>query len=210
MKINKLSLLLICFSLLLVFETQAQTFYKTDTTNAFNRNSSLLNNKKFGFSVDFGFGFAAGSNNNSGTYTYVAPYLSYLVTPKFKLDVGGVISKGFSSFYYDQPNTLSSNNTNYFLFARGSYLLTDRITLSGTVYKSFSPYSTISAETTNKKAFDNAGLSLGMNYKISDHMTIGAQVSVSNGNSGNYFIQPQTGYFGGFTPGRGGNGFMGW
>jgi hypothetical protein len=96
------------------------------------------------------------------------------------------------------------------LFARGNYLLTDRITISGAVYKAFSPDNAITAETSDKKLFDNAGISLGMNYKINDHATIGAQISVSNGDANNYIMRSQTGHFGGFSAGRNNNGFMGW
>ena len=189
---------------------QAQTFYKTDTTNSFNRNSTILNNKRLGFSVDFGFGFFAGNNNASGTYTYVAPYLSYMVTPKFKLDAGAVISNGFNSFYYNQPCLTGSNNTNYFLFARGNYLLTDKVTISGTFYKAFGPTNAYSSEADNKKIFNNAGMSVGLEYKINKRMAIGAQVSVSNGGDGNYFFRSQPDNFGGFSVGRCNNSFMGW
>lgn len=210
MKIYKNTFLLFLIASLSFCELQAQKFNKNDSTNLFNRNSSLIYNKRLGFSVDFGFGFAAGSNNNSGTYTYVAPYLSYMVTPKFKLDVGGIISKGFNSFYNYQTTAISSNNTNYFLFARGNYLLTDRLTISGAFYKSFSPNNSLISENKNKNILNNAGMSLGVDYKINDHMIIGAQVSVSNGSAGNYFMQSNAGHFGGFSQNRCGNGFMGW
>ena len=210
MKTNKHFLLLLILTVFIISGARAQSIYKADTSNTFNRNSSLLNNKRLGFSLDFGIGFSAGSGYNSGTYTYVAPYLSYLVTPRFKLDIGGVISKGFNSFDNYQSTGINYNNTNYFLFARGNYLLTDKITVSGSVFKSFSPNNGIISESKDKNVFNNAGISLGMDYKINDHMIIGAQVSVSNGSAGNYYMRPQSSHFGMFSTDRNNSGFMGW
>jgi hypothetical protein len=195
---------LLPFLLLLLFvsiESQAQSAFRTDTTTSFNtqtikKNTSLLNYKRMSFSVDVGFGFAA-SKYSSGAYTYISPYMSYLVTPRFKLDVGGILQKGFNGFGNSEFNSFGTNGTNALIFVRGNYLVSDRLIISGSVYKTFTSNKTIDSEFINKKnSLDNYGINIGAEYKISEHMTIGAQVNFSNGNN-DPFYQSQSYQFGG-------------
>jgi hypothetical protein len=186
---------LLPFLLLFFFvsaDIQAQSALKTDTTLSFNKqtikkNSSLLNNKRMSFSVDVGFGYAA-SKYNSGAYTYISPYMSYLVTPRFKLDVGGILQQGFNGFNNSEFSSFGGNGTNALLFVRGNYLVSERLIISGSVYKTFTGNKTTDSEFLNKKnSLDDYGINVGAEYKISEHMTIGAQVNFSNGNNNPFY-----------------------
>jgi hypothetical protein len=205
--------------MLVSIETHAQSGIKTDSVTSFHnqtikKNSSLLNYKRMSFSVDAGFGFG-GNKYYSGGYTYISPYLSYLVTPRFTLDVGGILQQGINGFNNTEFNSFGGKSTNLLLFARGNYLVSDRLIISGSIYKTFTNNKITNSEFLgNKKSLDNYGISVGMDYKISEHMTIGAQVNFSNGND-NPFYQSQYSPYGGFQSGFGQHhpyqgGFMGW
>jgi|WetSurMetagenome_2_1015567.scaffolds.fasta_scaffold339911_1 hypothetical protein len=219
MKLYKTLLLFLFLPLLFSVNIQAQSAFRNDTTTSFNtqtvkKNTSLLNYKRMSFSVDVGFGFAA-SKYNSGAYTYISPYMSYLVTPRFKLDVGGILQQGFNGFGNSEFNSFGGNGTNALLFVRGNYLVSERLIISGSVYKTFTSNKTINSEFINKKnSLDNYGINIGAEYKINERMTIGAQVNFSNGNN-NPFYQSESYPFGGMQSNfrhnhSFQNGLMGW
>lgn len=180
-------------SLVLLFATAAgfaQTGIQSDSTSKtgidnFGNNASLLKYKRLGFSMEMGVG-VTGSKYGVGSYTYLSPFLSYKVSPKFRLDVGASYIQGFNNtgineyFFGKNPSYLS-------LFARGNYLVNDKLLISGAVYKTFDLNQPQTTElTTNKRTFDNYGVMLGAEYKITENLTIGAQVNFSDRNS-NYF-----------------------
>ena len=219
MRPNKVQFPFLLLFLFVSFEIQAQSAFETDTTISFNKqtikkNSSLMNYKRLSLLVDVGFGYMA-SKYNSGAYTYISPYVSYLVTPRFKLDVGGIFQKGFNGFGNSEFNSFGTNGSNTLLFVRGNYLASDRLIISGSVYKSFSNTKTIDSEFINKKnSLDNFGINIGAEYKISEHMTIGAQVNFSDGNHNpfyNSYDNPFGGMHSDFRHNRGfGGGINGW
>ncbi len=219
MKLYKIVSPFLFLLLLVSVESQAQSVSKPDSITSFShqtikKDASLFNYKRMSFSIDMGMGFIA-SKYNSGAYTYISPYLSYMVTPRFKLDVGGILQQGFNGINKTEFGSLGGNNTNVLLFARGNYLVSDRLIISGSVYKTFGNNTISNSDLLKKKnALDNYGMSVGAEYKITDHLTVGAQINYSNGNN-NPFYQSQYSPYGGMQPGlnpghpyRGG--FMGW
>ena len=220
MRPNKVLFPFLLLFLFVSLEIRAQSDFKTDTTLSFNKqtikkNSSLLNYKRMSFSVDVGFGYVA-SKYNSGTYTYISPYMSYLVTPRFTLDVGGILQQGFNGFGNREFNSFGTNGNNALLFVRGNYLVSDRLIIYGSVYKTFNSNKSIDSEFTGKKKLlEDYGINIGAEYKITEHLTIGAQVNFSNGNHNPFYNNSYDYPFGGMQPnynhnrpfGRGMNGW---
>jgi len=104
---------------------------------------------------------------------WVAPELTYSLTPKLNLTVGAVaMFSNYSGFQNNMNNegvkTFSPNTVNgqYFLFAQGSYLLNDRITLRGTIMKEV-PNKQINPYALNINR-------VGVDFKVSDNFTISA------------------------------------
>jgi len=202
----------------------AQTAYYSDSTSksgfdGFGNNSSLLKYKRLGVSMEMGMGIS-GSKCGTGAYTYMSPFLSYRVSPKFRLDLGASYTQGFNNsgineYYFGKnPAYLS-------LFARGNYLATDKLLISAAVYKTFDLNNSQTPElNSTKKTFDNYGVILGAEYKITDNLTIGAQVNFSDRNSNGYFPYDLNQSRDGFYPScisnnpfgrnRCHSGFMGW
>ena len=190
-----LSKRLILFSFVLFFITgtafaqydyysPADTSSKTIIDN-FANSKSLLKHNRLGFSMEMGVG-VSGSKYGSGTYTYASPFLTYRVSPKFRLDVGASYIQGFNNngineFYFGKnPACLS-------VFARGNYLVNDKLLISGAVYKTFDLNQPQTSDlNSQKKSLNNYGIMVGAEYKITENLTIGAQVNFSDRNPAYY------------------------
>ncbi|MEI6124467.1 MAG: hypothetical protein WCQ95_12655 [Bacteroidota bacterium] len=222
MKSTKFLFFVALLVVLVVSQTQAQTTIKTDTCTTFanqtiKKNSTLFNYKRMSFSVDMGLGFI-GSKYYSGSFMYLSPFMSYLVTPRFRLDIGGTILQGLNNLGSTAFHSFGGNGTTAMVFARGNYLVSNRLIISGSIYKTFDNYKPTNTDllyNSKKGTFDNYGVSVGVDYKISEHMSIGAQVSYSNGNNNPFYSSPTDPNYNGFQSGfnRGNayrSGFMGW
>ena len=113
---------------------------------------------------------------------WYAPALTYNVTPRFQITAGAIA-------LYSKNNFQSSFNTNegintipqntgtgqYFLFAKGSYLLNSRLTLSGTLLREV-PDSQI-----NPSAMSITHVNVA--YKITDAFSVSAGCTIVKGNN---------------------------
>lgn len=211
MRLFKSTLILISLFLVNTTGMNAQSLINTDTADflnnrTINKKVSLLSPSRMSMKLDLGVGFIGGSN--SGMYTYVAPYLRYSLTPKFKLDVGGILSQGKNNNYSSESGFY--NKTSMLLFARGNYLLTEKITVSGSAYKTFYPNSDLNSDLTKKYSDENYGFSLGMNYKINKKMSLGAQIIMTKGNYNNNLFHSQHSMFSSFPYDNFQSGLFGW
>jgi len=206
-------IIVLFFLLFATNKIHAQSKVSSDSATTFNnqtiqKNSSLFNRNRMSFSVEAGFG-VIGSKKNATTFSYISPYMSYMVTPRFKLDVGGVIQQGISGFSNNEFNSFGGNGTNYMLFARGDYLVTNRLIISGAVYKTFNNSKSVNPEllSNKKNTLDNYGINVGVDYKVTEHLTIGAQINFSNRNNNPYYQSQMNPYGGGFQSGFNNNPF---
>ncbi len=150
--------------------------------------------------IEVGTSFTYSPNNFYGPSIYVAPSLSYLVTPRLTLSAGVAVER--SNLYFMESQAANNDGmlpmTRAYLFARGSYMLTPKLALSGTVYKTINdvprrenvlyPYN-----------YNYQGMSLGLNYKFNSSFSIGFQVSTQSGNYSSNGLIPPSGYV--YVPG---------
>ncbi|HOY30505.1 MAG TPA: hypothetical protein PKW80_01375 [Bacteroidales bacterium] len=202
----------------------AQIGFHPDSTSKsnidnFGNSSSLLKYKRLGVSMEMGVG-VNGSKYGAGAYTYMSPFLSYSVSPKFRLDVGASYIQGFNNsgkneFYFGKnPSCLS-------VFARGNYLVSDKLLVSGAVYKTFDLNQPQTSDlNSQKRSLNNYGIMVGAEYKITENLTIGAQLNFSDRNTNYNPLYPHDNYSGGlqqvinpyspFSQNRYHAGFGGW
>ncbi len=189
----KLSCLLGIVILLTTINVFGQTTERDDLLNGTSLNPAPkqttppLIYQKVHLSLNVGAGFV-GSKYNSGVYTSIAPNLNYMATPKLKIEVGGVFVTGNNNFYQVPGTEMRSNflqrSTQTLFYAQGQYLLNDRLMVTGSVFKSFNP--NVSSKL-NPYALDYKGMNIGLDYKVTKGLSVGAQIRYSNGNQ-NYFL----------------------
>lgn len=133
--------------------------------------------------IEVGTSFMYSPKNFYGPSYYVAPRLSYLVTPRFLLSAG--IGLEYYSLYplYNTPE--QENNmlpmTRLFLYTQGSYLLNERIILSGAVYKSMNDVPRLS-QNMRPYNYDYQGVDIGIQYQINRNFSVGFHMRMSNTN----------------------------
>ena len=131
-----------------------------------------------GTSVMFGSGGA-------GTSTWLAPNLSYRVSPRFTVAAGLRLEINTGNRYMysladGSTMSLYRPTTSYLMFASGSYDLNAKMRLTGTVFAGTQVYDLpgMKASSYNLNTY---GGTLNLDYKLSEHSTISVGVGVSHG-----------------------------
>lgn len=124
------------------------------------------------------------NSKNSGVTTFIAPKLNYELTEKFSLHAGLLhYNSSFSSNRNEGCFSPANGNVSgNLLFVGGDYKMNKKLLVSGSVMM----------ETRNNRNFDNnfKAVSLGMEYKVSKHSSIGVKAIISQGNS-DYMLDPR-------------------
>jgi hypothetical protein len=128
----------------------------------------------------------------NGSYTafttYIAPKISYAITPKFSLNLAllnyTLSGNTFMPMNRSEAlfNTSSNPVTGNLISLGGSYKLNKRFTLSGAV---MADASTIANKQNNFKA-----VSMGLEYKVSNHSSIYLQTTISSGQGNSHYYNP--------------------
>jgi hypothetical protein len=163
---------------------QVNSFQDSTITNnnpATKQNTPFFNYNKLHFSMNFGAGYIGGSNLYSGAYTSLSPSLNYQVTPRLNIQTGVTLVSGLNNF---SPASNPSAQSNFFqgpnqfsFYASGQYLLTKNLSLVGSAYKTVN---TNNSEKLNPLFQNFQGMNIGLNYKITDHMSIGTSLNITN------------------------------
>lgn len=165
--------------------------------------------KPMQFNLRTGAMFSSGYGGGGLFNTYVAPSFNQPLGKKFTLSAGAVIS---NTTFNNVPllneegsfSPTSGNLTTYTLYTSGSYQVNDRLTVSGSAYKTINPAFNQRLNPENLQ-MEAQGMSFGIGYKVGENMHIGAEFRMNQGNSN--FYQP---YYGFPSSGLMQNGFYGY
>ncbi|MDR0814403.1 MAG: hypothetical protein LBN37_01480 [Bacteroidales bacterium] len=125
-------------------------------------------------SVNSGFMFTPGY----GSAFYVAPQFNFQLTPRFYLHTG--ISAVQYSLMPSQVDGTVRNRTQtgVYLYAAGTYLLNEKWSVNGSMMKSVTPKSAYSQNRYNPPT---KAMHVGVDYRITPSVTIGAKIGYSKG-----------------------------
>lgn len=175
-------------TLLITCRIQAQS---ADQPNLY----KSLPSEKVKFSLNTGTSFFYSPNSFAGTSLYVAPKLSYNFTPKFRINAGVMLIR--QNLNLSSPLLLGGdskpqsvvirNNSSVqgIIFAEGDYLLSDRLTLSGSLMKSID----LGDKFKNAARINSFQMmTMDVNYKLSNTISVGAGLRMIKSNGfNNYF-----------------------
>lgn len=150
------------------------------------------------FSLEVGTGFSSFSSGTSMLGSYVSPRLEYDISPAFTIIAGG-------SFSFNQYNNLPVQSfvantyagpvqqgmTDHSLFVSGRYAINESLVMTGTIYREEGHLPMllmnrgIMYQGTNQSVmeYQNHGMSMGFQYRVSDSFQFGAEVGVNRGNN---------------------------
>jgi hypothetical protein len=159
---------------------QDQIILKQDTTIMTSK-VPVLKAKKLDTGLDIGTSFSYSPKNYYGPTFYIAPNITYKLSPKFQIHAGLIYEKStFYPLYQQQDQSYSVlPMTRTLLYTSGSYLLTPNLTVSGTVYKSINNIPKLT-NYQNPYQYNIEGYQLDIQYKINNSITFGVQVVKQN------------------------------
>ncbi len=163
----------------------AHSVFKPDTGSAlFARTGNPDVNLQLGSS------FLFMGKENYGFRNYVRPGISYDLSQRFRLTTGIQFS---SERYIFSGNTSEGNlfekpYNRVSVFASGEYLINEKVSVFGTAIKDlnspqFRPMHPLAQD------FNYRSLSVGMNYRLSNNIHLGAEIRFNN-QSGSWFNDP--------------------
>ena len=134
--------------------------------------------KRFQTNWTIGTSFTTTSGYGSGFSTYISPSVSYRISPRFTIR-GGVTLSNTTLFNYrpwysmEATQPFDANFTNAMVWVEGSYMVTDKLMISGAGFKQFTLTDNSPAYNpyTNNNPY---GVYLNATYKINDRMFIQA------------------------------------
>lgn len=152
---------------------------------------------KVDFNVSMGSSFLYAKGFGNGLATYVAPELKYKFTPRFHLNAGVMIVNSNYMYnkylpFYQEPSVVfrSKPATSVLGYVSGDYLLSEKLTISGMVMRD------LSNPQLGRYNSSISAMSLRMDYKITNNISIGAGMHMSQGGYFNSHLSN------GFSPGN--------
>jgi len=157
-----------------------RTQYMVDSTG-----NLLFKPGDIGFSMQAGTGFGSNFHGNSSFSTFVSPALAYNVSTRFRLkagvtvlnNFGGPSNAGYENYYYP----VIPNGTTTSVFIQGDYLLSNKLMISGALYKDFSTFNA-RVNDPRLKTPESQGMILNLNYRPTNNFEINASFEYGNGN----------------------------
>jgi hypothetical protein len=138
-----------------------------------------------GFTMQVGTGMASNFKGNTSFGTYVSPALAYNVSPRFRLKAGVTEFNNFGDPYYpvydNYYSPVMNSGTTTSVFVQGDYLLSNKLMLSGALYKDFNTFNTNTVDPAYKMP-ETQGMILNLNYRPTSFLEINASMEYGNGN----------------------------
>ena len=188
--------LIILFALCLVISSGAfSQYYSAGLSSSFNLPKTQYvvdstGNLRFkpgdlGFTMQVGTGYAGNFKGNSSFSTYVSPALAYNVSSRFRIKAGVSVINTFGDPYYSGYDSYYSPvmnpGTTTRVFVQGDYLVSNKIMISGAVYKDFNTFNQ-NVTDPRYKAPESQGMLLNFNYRPTPHFEFNASFGYGNGN----------------------------
>ena len=179
---KKIALLFLSlYSITMLSQTVTDDYYSASKPK-------LISRDRVSASMSLGTGVSFMNGSNTAFTTYIAPKISYAITPKFSLKLAllhyTVSGNTFMPMNRNEAlfNTSSNPVTGNLIALGGSYKLNKRFTLSGAV---ITDASVIANKQNNFKA-----VSMGLEYKVSNHSSIYLQTTISSGQGNSHYYNP--------------------
>ena len=175
---------------------QAQNLDETPIVSPSDTNSVTIapftkktqTNDKIGYNLSVGTSFISAKGFGSGMASYVAPEVSYKLSPKVKINAGVMfLNSNFAVsrpryFVNEQSVVVKTKPTNSALaYVAGDYLVNSRLSISAMILKDVANNQNNFSGTTPVQS-----MSVHMNYKITDNITFGAGVHINQGGNFGY------------------------
>jgi hypothetical protein len=146
-----------------------------------------------GASVNAGFMIMPGV----GSGNFIAPKISFHATPRLFVNAGVTILQ-YNSLLSPKPASESTQRRTgpviaAYVFTEGVYLLNEKWSINGSAMKyitSSGPFNQATPFRLPKEA-----MHLGVDYKITPNITVGAKIGYSNGSRGNSLYNQATPHF---------------
>jgi hypothetical protein len=170
----------------------------SDSTSYTNLNKHSTDRKlKVGVDVNMGYMFS--TSGFGGPEFSLTPHVTYPLSDRFWINAG--IQAGFGQYMIPTYTSESMNYqmlpmTRMFVYASGNYRMTDKLVLTGSVYRQVLNTSSYSDTQSRMYNYMNNGMAVGFNYKLGSNVSIGAQIQIQSNNYNPYSA-------GGFSPSGG-------
>jgi len=139
-------------------------------------------------SVSLGSSFTSFGRGYNAFGTYIMPEFTFPVSKKFAVKAG----IGYSTLFYpnsgfENAGTSQSFNQYGSVYVSGIYQVTEKFTIAGTAYKTFSLNQQTPQANPRALDFSNEGIIMNMEYKVTDNFSINAGFSYQKQNPYNYY-----------------------
>lgn len=165
-----------CFS----FGASAQDYYAKPDSNS----RTVPAPEKVHFGMQLGTGVSTNLRGGVAWNTFVSPYLSYRLSPRWTFNAGAtLVNTNGTGFLYrgDSRYTPLVNQQQTFLFAQGQYQASERLRVTGTSFYELSRFN--QSVGPGNFQYNSKGMSIYAEYKVSEHFSIGVGGQYSNGNN---------------------------
>ncbi|MDA3781365.1 MAG: hypothetical protein PF487_14235 [Bacteroidales bacterium] len=138
---------------------------------------------KMNFRMSMGTGITSMSGIGTSSNTYLAPSIDYRLNENLNFHFSGIFSSNnmFNENNFNSTNIYNQPNNNWGVSGSGNYKIGNKTNIIGSGVYYNNSQSVFDQQYTNSLNQNYSSVAVGVNYKISENVHIGAQVRFSNG-----------------------------